>query len=94
MDNAARESGRYGKAGKSKSKKSHKSVPHKDWTKEHAADYLNSDEAKQHQAMNAHAQQLMAQPEAPAEGAPAPAPGGAGPGAMAPQAAMGAAPGQ
>jgi hypothetical protein len=88
MDNAARESGRYGKAGKSKSKKSHKSVPHKDWTKEHAADYLNSDEAKQHAAMAAHAQQLMAQPDPGAQPGAAPAPGGAGPGAMAPQAAM------
>lgn len=87
MDNEARQHGRYGKS-KSKGKsKSWKSTKHQDWTKEHAADYLNSNEAKQHQAMNAHAQQLMAQPEAPAPGEQA-APGAPGPAAPAPQSAM------
>jgi hypothetical protein len=91
MDNTAREHGRYGK-GKSKGKgHSWKSTKHEDWTKEHASDYLNSDEAKDHQAMQAHAQQLMAQPDPAAQGAP---PGAAGPAAAPAPSAMAPAGGQ
>lgn len=81
MDNKSREHGRYGKSKSQARRKSYKNTPHQDWDKQHASDYLNSDEGKQHAAMQAQAQNLMAQPE------PTPQPGAAGPASAAPVAA-------
>ena len=60
MDNASREKGRYGKHEKKSEKhKSWKDTDHKDWDKEHAQDYLDSEEGQDHAAMQQQAQSLV-----------------------------------
>jgi hypothetical protein len=86
VDNADRAKGRYG----SHKKGSHKSWKHTDpkhWDEKHAKDYLNSDDAKEHQAMLDKAHQLTQggedqEQEAPPAPAPAGVPAGVPPGAM------------
>ena len=89
MDDNKRKEGRYGKGEKKtdEKRKSYKDTDHQDWDKEHAQDYLDSEEGQQHAAMQQQAQNLVSQPQAQ------PQAGGPGAASPSPLAAAAIAPG-